>query len=507
VFAGGFTWEAAAAVCADEQVDEFEVFDQLAHLVDKSLVLTDEQSGEIRYRLLETIRQYGAAKLRKEFPDEEPLLRERHRDWYLQMAEEAEPALLSGAQEQWLTSLEREHDNMRAALAWSVERAEGESALRLAGALWRFWSLRGYMAEGRERLSTVLGLPGAVVRTAHRAKVLHGAGRLAFQQGDYAAARRLFEESLDIRRELQDGHGIADSLNALGRIAMVQGDYGTAQGLYEASRKLQEELGNRRGLADSLSSLGDVARRRGEYKAAWRFYERGLLIRRELDDPRGVADSLQGLGNVAVRQGEHRKARALYGESLSIQRQLGVKRGIAGLLNNLASLAEHEEDYAEAHRLIEESLTLYRELGDRQQIALALHNLGEIALRLDDSQRARELCCEGLILFAEQHNKPGVADCLERLGEIAIRQGEAERAARLLGAVEALRESLGGSQPPDERADWERHVAAIRATLDETTFAGAWAQGRQLTVEQAIEEALPLGDLTLLLPGWGGRER
>jgi predicted ATPase/class 3 adenylate cyclase len=486
VFTGGRTLRAADTVCNAGGDLETDVVDGVTSLVDKSLMYAIEgANGEPRYLMLETIHEYAREKL--EESREAEALQRQHALYFMALAEDAEPSLTGPQQAEWLARLEDEHDNMRAALRWTSDvgqngDTEGEEraevGLRLAGAIWRFWYMRGYLTEGREQLAGVLrgGLAElsqtGAARAAHtnheeqavqpqapsglrayRAKALNGAGNLAHAQGEYAAARSLHEESLAIKRELGDKWGIASSLNNLGIIAQEQGDYTAARSLYEEDLTLFRELGDKRGIASSLNNLGIVAQEQCDYLSARSLYKESLGLRREIGDRLGIAMSLNNLGTVAKEQGEYATARSLYEESLALRRELGHKGGIARALYNLGAVAKEQGEYATARSLYEESLALRRELGDS-------HGIAE--------------CLEGFASLAALHNG----------------HGWARRAALLFGAAEALREAIGSPVPPDERAEHEQKVAAARALLDKATWEGAWEQGRAMSMEQAIEYAL-----------------
>jgi predicted ATPase/class 3 adenylate cyclase len=447
VFAGGWTLEAAEAVCGG--VGEWEEgLDLLTALVEKSLVGFEEPGGEARYRLLETIRQYAHERLVESAEVE--ALQDRHQQYYLRLAEAAEPQLTGPDQTRWLARLEADHDNLRAAFDRTTAGNGGEAALRLAVALWRFWYVRGYSSEGRERLALVLSKAVAVDPTASRAKALNGAGALAFLQGDYGAARSLYEESLAIWRALGERQGIAASLGNLGLLAHRQANFAAARTLHEESLAIRRELGSPQGIAASLSSLGLVADSQGDSAAARALHEESLAIRRELGDRLGIAICLNNLGNVAQAEGEYPAARALYEESLAIKRELGDRRGIATSLNNMGNVANEQGEYLAARALFEESLAIRRELGDQL----------------------------------------GAAESLEGLGELARATGRPARAIRLWGATSAVRERIGAPLTPEEHADQERLLAAARAALGEEAFAAAWAAGRAMPLEQAIAAAL-----------------
>ncbi|MFQ5808876.1 MAG: tetratricopeptide repeat protein, partial [Armatimonadota bacterium] len=504
VFAGGWTLEAAEAVAADQEgadsaaggrlIEEHEVLDLLSQLVEKSLSVAEEETGEMRYHLLETVRQYGAEKLRG--MREDLVTHRRHRDWFLSLAEGMAAELRGPEQNLWLGRLEREHDNLRAALEWCKCEGDGvEAGLCLAASLSRFWHIRGYWTEGRSHLEDTLALEcdaggDGETRKAARARALNGAGFLAFRQGDYAAARAFHEESMEIRRELGDRRGVGTSLNNLGLVAADQGDYEAARAMYEESLAINREEGSKVWEAITLNNLGIVAERQTDYARARELFEQSLAIRRELGEKTGIAGSLNNLAVVARHEGDYAGARALLEESLEIKRELGDRRGVAGSLTNLGIVAERQGDYAAAQALLEESLETKRNLGDKVGVASSLLNLGVVARSRGDGGRARELFEESLAIRRELGEAPGIAECLEELGGISGAQGEPEVAARLLGASEALREAIKAPVPPDDREEYDSDVATVRAAMDEAAFAAAWSEGRAMTMEEAIAYAL-----------------
>jgi len=382
---------------------------------------------------------------------EEALWQKRHLACFLALAKEAEPRLTGPDQRAWLIRLEAEHDNLRSALAWSASAGgDATDGLTLAVALWRFWEVHGYLGEGRSWLSGLLA-SGRRASTTVRANALHGAGVLAWHQGDYPAARTLLEEGLELKRELED----------------------------------------RRGIASSLSTLGSVARYQGDYRAARALLEESLAIRREQCDRWGIAASLTNLGVVATDQGDYRAARALHQESLAHFRELGDRRNIAASLTNLGDVAHHEGDYPIARALNEESAAIFRELGDRPALATALSNLGDVACAQSDYDSARAFHQESLEIQRAQGDRARIAPALEGLAEVAGAFSMPARAARLWGAAERLREDIGAPKSPGERPQYERVVSAARAGLgDDAAFDSAWREGRAMVLEEAIEYAL-----------------
>ena len=446
VFVGGSTLEAIEAVCNSES--GLNVLETIESLVGKSLVKQTEATGEPRFAMLETIREYAAERLVA--AGEEERVKERHRDNFLSLAEQAEPKLIGAQQAEWLQRLEEEHENLRAAINWSLGETGAAAGLRLCGALQRFWWTRGHLAEGREWCARVLGKTGAEERTLERAKVLSGAGVLAIYQADYPAARALHEECLAIRRELGDRRGVAASLGNLGTVARIQGDIRSARLLHEESLAIRRELGSRGSIARSLNNLGNVALDQGDYAAARQLFEETLEITRELGDRWSIANALNNLGEIAYAQADYPAAQSLHEECLAIMRELGERKSIANSLSNLGDVARQSGDFAAARALYKNSLVIQRELGDTAKIAESLEGLASVVAAL----------------------------------------GISLRAARIWGAAEGLREGIGSPPRPYERPNYDQHVAAARRRGDNAAFARAWQDGRALTLDQAIELAL-----------------
>jgi len=528
VFAGGFALEAAEAVCAGDGVTAEDVLDLLARLVDKSLAIAEAMDGDIRYRTLETIRHYGRERLVES--GEAAKVQQRHLDWHLSMAQQAESALQGPEQLIWLDRLERDYDDFRAALQWAwAGGAAVEAGARLAAALHRFWALRGYLREGREWLERLLE-NGIATTLSLRAKAAYGAGLLAFNQGDYERAEILSRESMSLYRDLGDAAGIALTLNTLGIVARNRGDYRKARALLEESLELSRQSNHKWALAEALNTLGVTVRRQGDRTAATTMFEESLSLWRRLGDRWGLAVSLGHLGVVARQRGNYERARALHEESLALRRQLGDRRLVAADLNSLGVVARHLGNYSQARALLEESLALSRELGDKLNIAATLCTLGLVASRQGDGDRAAALLQEGLSVSREQGDKlntaaalcnlgfvasaasdyeragtlhreslalyrelgdaAGISEGLMGLAQVKLAQGRPELAARLLAAAAVAHHVGGAVWPPSDRAEYDRSVAAVRALLTEEGFASAWAQGHATPLDDAIREAL-----------------
>ena len=360
VFAGGFTLEAAEAICAGDGIGTSQILDLLTQLLDKSLVSVENRDEDRWYRLLETVRQFSLRELLGS--GEVTETRRRHRDWYLGLAERAEPEFLGTGQSAWYDRLEAEHDNLRDALEWSLNDGDHGEAERLAGALYWFWHVRGYFTEGRGWLDKALSSSRGA--SAHaRAKALFAAASLAREQHDSVRVKALAQASHILFRELSDEHGIVRCVILFGFMAMDEGDYERAKVYLEQGLSLCRKLGDKMGIGIVLNNLGEVARCQGDYVAARSFYEQALPLRQELRDERGVAVVLDNLGRVARHLGDFERADVLLKEALSMRWRMGFKFGIATSLAGMAGMADARMQPARAARLLGAAETLLSSLG------------------------------------------------------------------------------------------------------------------------------------------------
>ena len=451
VFSGGSTLEGIEAVCDPRGDLAVDALEGVSSLLDKSLLRQEEgQGAEPRFMMLETIREFALEKF--EESDDSESIKHAHAEYFLAMAEQAEPKLWGQEDTAWLDLLEREHDNMRVALSRALEFQSGEPALRLAGALRWFWNMGGYYGEGRTWLEAALAREGSA---STRAKVLEGLGWLANQQGDLNRAEGTAEEGLKL----------------------------------SAEAGLEEVVA-----ADFQNVLGDAARLRGDYERAAELLEKGLALHRAARDTRGIAWSLGNLANVASDCGNYERAKNLYEEGLTLSRNLGGAELLGAYLISLGDEYLLEGNPERAIELNEEAAELYRKRGRRSQLQAALDILGWSALISDDHQKAEALHEESLLLCRELGDRLIGSESLEGLACIAAGGGGAERAARLFGAAEALREAAGYQQAPRARSLRELYLAAARSQVGEAAWVEAWEEGRSLTFEEAIAYALEKGD-------------
>ena len=349
VFAGGWPLEAAESVCAGDGVEDWEVLDLIARLVAKSLVVAEApEEGRVRYRMQENLRSYAQERLAE--AGEVEALSARRRDWFLALAEEAEPNLSGPEQGSWLNRLERDHDNLRAALAFSHDHADGgEAGLRLAGSLWKFWYMRGYFSEGRGFLERALARSGDIDPVL-RAKALRRLGTLTEAQ-DHTTAVSYYEEGLSIYKSLNDDFGIALTLNSLGNIASSQGDWVNARDYYEQGLVVFRARGDEGRTAILLMNTGIVANHQKKYAEACLLYEESLAIFRRRQDLGPLSAVLLNLGDLACNRKEYILARTYLFEGLQVADKLGEKVCIASILTMLGYTAWPMGQYELAAKL------------------------------------------------------------------------------------------------------------------------------------------------------------
>jgi non-specific serine/threonine protein kinase len=459
VFSGGWTLSAAECVCADtddvagESLEETEVLDVLASLVQKSLVMmSSESAGESRYRMLGTIRQYARDRL--EASGDLETRRRRHRDYFVVYAERAAAELTGRQQAEWFARLEQENDNLCAAMSCCEETAgAGNAGLCLAGALGFFWRTRGRQVDVRRRIETALAADCEACPSPERARALTQAGMAARDQGHLEAAVRYLRESLEVYRRLDDDQGVAASLNQLGVLARLNGNHTEAVALLEEALELVRGTDDRIRVAEVLNSLGSLALSTGEYAKAIERYEEALRRRRELGDQTGMGVTLGNLGIVHIAVGDFDRAAGLFEESLKTGRETGDHGGIAFAAHYLGDLARRRGDFAAARRFLEESVSL---AGDARAIvhqSFSTVALARLALDQGELQAAHDLARSALDLSGGQNDRHGVIRATDILGDVAAVRGQVDDAQRLWSEADEERRRLGIPLTPTEQAE------------------------------------------------------
>jgi predicted ATPase/class 3 adenylate cyclase len=450
VFSGGRTLEVIDAICDAEGDLPVDTFEGVSSLMDKSLLRQEEgPGGEPRFVMLETVHEFAREKLKER--SEAGEIQRTHAQYFLTLAEEAYPELKGADQLAWLDRLEAEHDNMRAALSWALERQEAEVATRLGGALWLFWFVRGYHSEGRRWLQEALasderGSPDA------RAMALAGVGWLAAHQGDLDQAEEACEEGLQL--------------------------------LANEAREASEAR------SCLLVFLGWVEREREDYERATQLFEESLDLSQQTSDTYWHATSLSNLALVSHYRRDAERATHLYEESMDLFREQGDKQSLAYCLNNLGMVAYSQGDLGRAARLTEEGVALVRELGARVDVALGLCNLGWIALLQDELGRAADHYRESLSLSWDIGLTPLVQSALEGFACLAGAQGEATRAVLLWGAAQTLHKAKGIPRDDDFLAEADARLSAVRSGMGEGKWEESWRKSRMMTLDEAVSYAL-----------------
>jgi predicted ATPase/DNA-binding CsgD family transcriptional regulator len=494
VFAGGCTLQAAEAMAQAAGLAESAVLDGVSVLLENHLLRQEEQpDGEPRLFMLETIRAYGLEVLGSGV--EAQASHEAHAAYYLALAEQAEPQLSGPQQLSWFERLEREHDNLRAALSWFLQQgSDGQSkelALRFSGALSQFWEIRGYVSEGRQWLERILEISRRE-RSVVRAKALVGAGVLATLQDDFDQAEALCGEGLALYRELGDRQGSATALSSLGYAALMRGNYAVARAPLEEALALFREVGDAAGSIYALHRLASVLSSEGQYARAQALLEESLVLSREGGDVRGHALTLVLLGLALLSQGDLAQAHARLEESLTISREVGYKRNIGLSILYLGLVAFLQGDVARARSLLEESLAFFKEVSERGRIADVYGILGLISFSQGDYAAARARLQDSLKLSLKLNYKLNAAACLEGLAAVMAAQGEPVRAVWCMSAAEVVREVTGMPLLSWLQAMHEFTIASVRTQLGEQAFRHAWAEGRGMTPEQALATQEPL---------------
>ena len=440
VFCGGWTLEAA------QSVGQYgAALDGLDRLLTCSLLLLEEVSATMRWRMLESVREFAREMLE---PQERRERERRHARYFLALARRAQRALKGAEQEKWLARLEREQENLRAALDWAQEH-DTDMALRFGDALGRYWEVRGYLPEDRAYMEQALARSAETSSKKTRMKALMTVANLAWHKGDPDLTKSYYEESFRLAQEVGRPGDVTRALTGLGIIALHQGRYEESRVRFEESLARYREIGDLRGIANLLHNLGDLYILLNDMETAINYYLQSLAIREEQDDALMLARSLVGLGIARCHQGHYDEARSRIERGLAISRKLGNTKGIANALHCLGLALDGQGRGASAWGQYEESLRLRLKIEDRL----------------------------------------GVAESLEKYASRAAAQADAPRAARLLGAAETLRESVGLGTLHYDQGEYEATRQATRDRMTDDDFQREWLRGAGMNAEQAVEYA------------------
>jgi predicted ATPase/class 3 adenylate cyclase len=476
VFMGGWTLEAAEAVCGNS-----DILNLLTHLVDKSLVAINREHGdEPRYYLLETIRQYAREKLAESGEGEQ--IRARHLDCFLKLVQRGENNIYGAGQAEWLQKLEDEHENLNAALEWSLQ-GNVTSGQQLTASLWWAWNEGGHNSEIYSWLERMLAAtPGD--ETLVVAKLLSGVGWLTAKTEDRKNAN---QKSVTIFRKLGDEIGAAFPLSTLGILAYLQSDYERAIQLFEESVRLFKAGGNKWGVRHMMGTLGYTAEAQENYVQAQKYYEESLLISKEIEDQDGIAWTLYLMAMlVESSQGDNARAVELYDEALKISKAVKAKPVTSMILQRLGIAFLQRGDYERSRLLFEEELEINRKTGNRPGVSYGLNSLGWCARLQGDYRKARSYYSDGLQLIKQSGDDDGIANYLVDVGILLGVEGHPENFARLLGLAEGLFPNIMKMLIPFSRTETEQYIETARAALGDDAYTAAYEAGKKMSLDEAV---------------------
>lgn len=500
VFVGGFSLDAAEAIVGQGR-GESQIIDGIASLIDNSFLLCSETgNGNLRYYLLETIREFGlGVAANREFVQpgqsnsrkyvEIDLISQRHADYFLDLVEQAEKLLPGNAQLFWLNCLDQDYNNIRRALQWLIEHNEEEKSLRLVGALGLYWEIRGFYPEGQIWLEKVLTSSNRDFNEI-RIKVLRvAAGILPFLSGQIVQGEELYEQSLALSRELGDKLEIALTLNYLGNLHARLGNYQEAEAMSDESLSLCSEIDYIPGIAWAKLNLGHTANYRGNKALASTFLNDSLYLFRSNGDQRGIASALDGLAIVAKYDGDFEEARLLWQESLTIYEQLGYRLRMAVILASLSEVELYQNKYQEAKIKADTANKLFEDISDLRGIGRTCLILGQIALSENEYESALELFDKALDLMVAWGDKKYTAKALIGKGEVLEKQKQYGKAMRCITLGKCILEKIGAVLTSTELTDIEHAQTTIKVELGEEKYATTWKQIYILSLEQTLEFA------------------
>jgi len=386
VFNGGWTLEAAEEICSDDKTKKTEMLDLLSQLIEKSIIGYDDMIA--RYKMLETIKEYGEEKLKREH--ESAKIFSKHLDYFTEFSESAEPVIELSEGVIWLERLENDHINLQSAIEWSMNNKEKEKGARIAIALGRFWIIRGHLTTGKRLFENILrNLDGLSKKLT--AQVYSHTGSLLTFQGEYEEAQNFFDKGLILQREIKDKSGIAYSLSGLGNVLFATGNYDHAKVYFLESLGIYREIGNKIRIASVLNNLGNLEYNQGNTEPAKKYYEESITYCHELGNKNIIVAPLLNLGSIVREEENYEHAKEYFEESLKISREQVNKRGIAHSLHNLAQVECELANYDSAVSLFKECMALSEEIGDKREIATSLLGLGISDLRLKIMIRHRNI--------------------------------------------------------------------------------------------------------------------
>jgi predicted ATPase/transcriptional regulator with XRE-family HTH domain len=496
VFSGGFALEAAETIFS-QAVMKKSVSDHITSLVDKSILqqIVDE-SDRSRFTMLVTIQRFALDRLRS--AELEIEARQAHLDYFIELAERGDKEIRGPSAIEWIGQIEREHNNLRAALEWSVSHQDAESALRLLCALGWFWQLAGHFSEARDWLNRIRKLSGVNSHPAIYARLLNHIGRISWTQDRMEEARSLLEESQIICRQLGDGGEpiLAEASNWFGLLVLSrEQDTEKARSLVQQGLELYQKWGIQQGVALSLFNLGIVEIQSNHDELACSLLEKSLLLSYQSGDLIFVARISRFLGNLLLRQGKYKKARLYFEEHLRIDTELKFWDGIGHAYGELGNLFRYQGDYGQAEEFYKKSLEVHEQHGLEPDVQY-FHCLVLTALHLNDYPLASQRIVKCYDMARKLEEKTSAYGLF--IGQAAVAAGlhQYKPAARLSGMAQAILQTTSFRYEPIDHAEFDRHIQIARDHLGDARFDVLASEGRAMALDRAIEYALGVSTIS-----------
>jgi len=485
VFSGGWTLMDAEEICSDELLNKYDILELTNSLVEKSIVLYMDITG--RYKMLETIKQYGYDIL-KDY-DEDNIFRNRHLDYYLNLCEEAIPELSGAKARSWFRRFDEEYPNIQSALNRAIEVNLNDKGHRLAGAMIKYWDFRGYLAEASnwhdKLLQNTEGVSQLLIANTNR-----NAGMFATQQGKNLIAVKFIEESLRIYRELDDLNGLSISLNTLGLIESDLGNYKKSRSILEENLKIKRELNQELGISSALNSLGLIELAEGDLESAEKYFIESFDIAKKIENDEYIGIGLNNLGQVYAIRGDYEKSKIYFDEGLKIDREVGNKNGMCISLINIGILALQNADYKTAQKYLEEAFTLSREIGNNVGHLYSLVSLGQLSFKKEEMIKSKKYFEDCLLSQSEFTEIKSFTLAVAGIAEIKLVDGEFETAVRLMGALKAKLDSLGAYLDVEVNSKINEILNAAELKIGKEKTSEEFEKGKSLSDQDAIELAV-----------------
>lgn len=490
VFAGGISLGAVESI-AEPAESGRDAVDLLGGLVDHSLVQLDPRpSGEVRYLMLETIRDYGLEQL--ELRGETDEARLAHAICMMEVSEEAEPHLTGSDQKAWINRLDPDTENLRAAVDWSLEHGQEEITLRIGASNWRFCSIRGLAADCLNRLERAIAAP-ACARSPYRATALVGAGNLARDLHDLEKARGYFERGRQLANETSNASDECHAMLGLGEVENALGNYSAAMTWHQQAQALAHEIGDRRSVAMAIRNMAAAFRFHGRLDDAERCLMESRAILNEVGDTAAEAMAWSCLGFVSFERGDFERAEELLTQALELQRDVMASRDLPFTLVGLGQVWCRLGDFSRAQDAFTEAIALFRQAANTVMGGVALTGVATLKLYQDDLPQATTLVLESTRIVARAGDQQGLLSNTDVLAAICSRSARHASAVELAAAAAAIRERRGVACGPLMLADRRRIETAARAALGDRAYASAWQAGRRLGLDDLAQRIDVIG--------------